>query len=517
MSKMKIVILGDASSAKKAFGDVGNSSQSMAGKLKGALGSIGKAGALAAGAAGVGAIAVTLKTGFDEWKESTMVAAQTEAVLKSTGNAANTSAKQIDYLSNALMRKSGVDDEAIKSGQNMLLTFTNIRNAADHSSMVFDDATTTLLDMSVALNHGDVSAEAMSKQAIQLGKALNDPIKGVTALARVGVTFTEGQKKTIASLVKHGKTMEAQKLILRELNKEFGGSAEALGKTLPGRINIAKQEFNNLAGTLFAKLVPALTRVIEGLIRFIDWLQSPEVAAAVRKFVDNIKKELQPAVDWVRVHWPEIKRVVETVGRALVLEVKMHWAYIKGTIRAALSTIQGIIDVVMGLIHGDWSRVWKGIREIVSGAMGQIKTILAAQVKVLGAIASRIGHAIWDGLKAGATETLNFVIGTINSIIRAFNSLPFVPNIPTIPTVGGSPASGSSPVFHGQGPAGAPRSPSGILPRGGNTGASVTFQPGAVVVHGTADAAFAKVLANELATQIRGGRVPAFQQAVQAV
>jgi hypothetical protein len=76
----------------------------------------------------------------------------------------------------------------------------------------------------------------MKKSAMQLGKALNDPIKGITALTRVGVSFTEGRRRDQGAMVKSGDTMGAQKLILHELNKEFGGSAEAAGKTLPGQL-----------------------------------------------------------------------------------------------------------------------------------------------------------------------------------------------------------------------------------------------------------------------------------------
>ena len=68
-----------------------------------------------------------------------------------------------------------------------------------------------------------------------LGKALNDPIKGVDgADAGVGIQFTEPQKKQIKTLVATGHTLEAQKLILRELNKEVGGRAAAAGKTFAG-------------------------------------------------------------------------------------------------------------------------------------------------------------------------------------------------------------------------------------------------------------------------------------------
>ena len=73
--------------------------------------------------------------------EAQKVSAQTRAVLKSTGKAAKVSAKQVDQLAEALMTKSGVDDEVIKSGENMLLTFTNIRNEVGKGNKIFTQAT----------------------------------------------------------------------------------------------------------------------------------------------------------------------------------------------------------------------------------------------------------------------------------------------------------------------------------------------------------------------------------------
>jgi phage-related minor tail protein len=159
-----------------------------------------KAGVLAAGAAGVGGLFVTLKAGISEFTQSTKVAAQTAAVIKSTGGAANVTAKHVDSLATSIMKYSGIDDEAIKSGENMLLTFKNIRNEAGKGNDIFDQSTKILTDMSVALG-GDAS-----KNAIRLGKALNDPVKGVTALTKVGVTFSDAQKKTIKSMVDMGDT-----------------------------------------------------------------------------------------------------------------------------------------------------------------------------------------------------------------------------------------------------------------------------------------------------------------------
>jgi hypothetical protein len=106
--------------------------------------------------------------------------------------------------------------------------------------------------MSVALG------QDMKSSAIQLGKALNDPIKGVTALQRVGVSFTASQKDQIKTLVESGRTLDAQKIILGELTKEFGGSAEAAATPL----DKLKVHIGNLAEEAGSFLIPAVDKVV---------------------------------------------------------------------------------------------------------------------------------------------------------------------------------------------------------------------------------------------------------------
>jgi hypothetical protein len=259
--KIEVQIVGDASSLQRALSDAtGHTS-----KFGSALGTLAKTGALAAGAAGIGAVAVTLRQGIKEYTEAAKVAAQTNAVIKSTGGIANVTAGQVDKLAESMMRKSGVDDEAIKTGENMILTFKNIRNEAGAGNDIFDQTTQAVLDMDTAMSQGNVTAESMAKTSIRVGKALNDPVRGMSALARVGVTFTDAQKEAVKAMVESGDVMGAQKLILKELTSEFGGSAEAIGNTLPKQLNVLKESFNNFAGDLIAKAVPSVQRFVDFL------------------------------------------------------------------------------------------------------------------------------------------------------------------------------------------------------------------------------------------------------------
>lgn len=84
-----------------------------------------KAAWLAIGA-GVVAAGFALRSFYQELTQSQKSAAQTAAVIKSTGGVANVTAKQVDELSNSLLRKTGIDDEVIQNGENMLLTFRNV-------------------------------------------------------------------------------------------------------------------------------------------------------------------------------------------------------------------------------------------------------------------------------------------------------------------------------------------------------------------------------------------------------
>ena len=167
----------------------------------------------------------------------------------------------------SIQKYSGQTDDSIVKAQGLLLTFTNIRNAAGKNNDIFTQATKITADMAQKFG-GDAS-----DSAVRLGKALNDPIKGISALSKIGVSFTAAQKKQIKTMQDAGNIAGAQKVILAELNKEVGGSAEAYGKTLPGQIDRAKRAFEDVTQALVTKMLPALTSGVEHLMAFGGWVQ----------------------------------------------------------------------------------------------------------------------------------------------------------------------------------------------------------------------------------------------------
>lgn len=229
-----------------------------------------QAGFVAAGAAAIKFAVDSVKA----YQEHQQVAAQTEAVLKSTGGAAGVTAGQVEQLAGQIRDYSGADDEAVQASENFLLTFRNVTNEAGKGNDIFTQSTKAIVDMATSVNEGAVpSMDQLHAATLQLGKALNDPISGMTALKRVGVSFTSSQVETIKSLQESGHLLEAQKLILGEVEKEFGGAAKAAGSTFAGQLAILDSHFRDVEESVGAALVPALqdlAQMLDSLIPLIE-------------------------------------------------------------------------------------------------------------------------------------------------------------------------------------------------------------------------------------------------------
>jgi len=442
--QIEVRILGDASSLKRAFGQV----DSAAGSLGAKLGGLAKGGlkllagaAIAAGAAAGAGLAATLKIGIQSLIEHEKADAQTAAALKSTGGAAKVTAGQIRDHAGALEKLSGVDDVVIQQGQNLLLTFTNIRNEVGKGNDIYTQATEAALDMSVALGTD------MSSAAILVGKALNDPIAGLTALKRVGVSFTEAQREQIKAMVESGDAMGAQKLILAELTKEFGGSAEALGETFAGRLDILKAKFEELAEGLVSKVMPYAEKFVGFLSDVID---SESASEALGKIGDGVKGVFDGIRDWVEgVDWGAVKDKIVTKLRDVFGQVgdalgSVDWGKVGTAIvngvgaviaaipwRDVLSKTGEIGGKIVGWLYdtlenANWGKVGEVIVEMLKGAVEGSWSLIEAIFDPFRSLGEMIGEAIRAPLAEGLawmTDALADFVGAVAATFEALTPL----------------------------------------------------------------------------------------------
>lgn len=184
--------------------------------------------------------------------------AQVEAGLMSTGAAVGYTSEQLQKMAADLQSKTIFgDEEILKDATAQLLTFTNIAGTN------FARTQKVALDLATRLD-GDLKSAS-----IQLGKALNDPVANLTALSRAGIQFSSDQKAVIKSLVETGDLAEAQTIILDELEKQYGGSAEAAAaagtgpfKQLANSVSDLSEEFGRLIAGALAPLVVKVRTVV---------------------------------------------------------------------------------------------------------------------------------------------------------------------------------------------------------------------------------------------------------------
>jgi phage-related protein len=352
---------------------------------------------------------------------------------------------------------SGVDDETIAAGENILLTFNKIGRKGG----IFDRATKASLDLSVAFG------KDMTSSSVLVGKALQDPVKGVSALSRVGVSFSKKQKDVIKRLVETGQTAKAQKLILKELETQVGGSAKAFGTTATGAVGKLKNRFDDISGQLVTMLLPAFEKLADKLEAGMKWFDGlsdgmkknvgigillaavlgpilvvvgslitafaailPVLAGVTATGVavgaalvalgaalihlwrtnDGFRKGVTKA--WVAIR----KAIMETLktlrktistwigwakafwarwGDDIVRVTRRVWPLIRSVIGTNLQNIRRALQAVLALLGGDWRKAWSLMKESASASWALIGRVLGAA----GRAAMALLKAAWSGIR----------------------------------------------------------------------------------------------------------------------
>jgi major membrane immunogen (membrane-anchored lipoprotein) len=212
---------------------------------------------------GIGVLAVRA---FD--KSEKAIAGVRQGIL-STGKAAGKTVEELTTMASELQKKTLFGDDEILAGATVqLLTFTNIANKE------FDRTQKAVLDVATKLSMTSGGTKDLTGTAIMLGKALNDPVSNLGALSRSGIQFSEGQKVLIKRLWETGQQAEAQRVILAEIEKQYGGTAEAAAKAGLGPMQMFMNQVDDLLEVVGGRLVPIISKVTEKLKTALDWFNS---------------------------------------------------------------------------------------------------------------------------------------------------------------------------------------------------------------------------------------------------
>ena len=405
---------------KDAGGSGGGGWKSM---LTGALSFAGGLGVFSVVTGAIGLVKDHLGELVSAGEDANRMDALLAAGLRSTHDASGETAQSLQDLADKMLSQTGITDDAAKAGEQMLLTYTSI------GKDVFPQAEQAAADMATRFNNGVTpSAQQMTQVALQLGKALNDPATGMTALRRVGVTFTKEQQDQIKTLEKSGNVMGAQKIILAELNKEFGGSAAAAGQANGGMaifgatMDSLKEKvgqaiiplftgfLQNVVGplaTAFATVLPVALNKLQGAISSVAPIFQALLGGAQTLgslFLTGIK----PGLDAVgaafgKLHGPglDVSGIVKSIGDAVkgaaptVKELAGHFSdFLASVVVPLLPKLQSLAGFIAGLVKQDvlanlhiLGDVFDTVRKVVQQLLPHLQGLFTAiQQNILPAI-----------------------------------------------------------------------------------------------------------------------------------
>ncbi len=401
--------------------------------------------------------------------------AQMNAVLTSTKGAAGMTSSELIKLADANSKVSTMSKGTNMDTQNLLLTFTNI------GKTTFPRATVAVNDMATSLK------EDASSAAMQLGKALNDPIAGVTALQRVGVKLTDQQKEQVKAMVAVGNTAGAQKIILDELSKEFGGSALAASKTLGGQFTILKNQLAGVGVSIGNAVLPYLTQFVSFINAHMPQIQ--QVIGVVTKAIGEGLKSVgqfiittvipafQSFYNWIKPYMPQIQDIVKVASDIIKSVLKVisdfvvnqlvptfkamadwfiaNFPAIKNAVMAAYNYIKPSFDALVQAIKDNVIPIVKGLLDTFNKAMPGIKAIcqmvfpivvavIKTAIDIITTIIRVVGtiyQAIAPGLNAvasifsGVFGTIKLAIQGVIDLIHVFNGITLNNKTATVSTV----------------------------------------------------------------------------------
>ena len=393
--------------AQKELAGLGGQATSQS-KVMGALGGAMKVAGVAALGAAVGFGAFAVK-GIAAAEEAATAQARLDQVAKSmgfVGGAYEGATERLADYATELSKQIAVEDETILSVQAKLATFKQIGSTMDEAGGAMDRATQAAFDLAAT---GFGSAET---NAIQLGKALNDPVKGISALSRAGVTFTDAEKEKIKVLVESGKAAEAQEMILGALESQVGGVAKATANA-SDKMKIGFGELQESVGTA---LLPTFNKIADTLIPIMESLQEPlgQVAEVIGGVLSEAFDAIAPVIPIIAKALADVAGVVAgALGAALSALIPVLTPVLE-TFAALVEKIGPLLQPLLDKIAGLLANVLSALVPLIDPLTEFVFTLLEALAPILDIVVDVL-MVLVDALKP--------ILNAIIPILPALSSL----------------------------------------------------------------------------------------------
>lgn len=346
-------------------------------------------------AAALGVLTIGMKKSVDAAVDAQRVQASLEQAMKNAGLAYADYADQIDAAIAKTSELSGLDDEELaESFSNLIRTTGDVNKALQLNALAADLARGKGMKLSAATS--------------VLAKVYNGSYSG---LKRLGIAIDSNASR-----------QEALALI----QKKFGGSAEAYGKTAAGAQDRYRVAVENLEEALGAGLLPVLTAVASTVADGVGWLTKHSTVA---KIAIGIIAGLATAVLAVNVGLKLYFAYAKLAAAAQWLFNAALTANPIGLVVTAIAALIAIAILVVkhwGAVSAFFGRLWGDIKRIFFDAIDWIKDhwtlflgLPGLVIKHWGAISGFFGR-MWEGIKRVFSSSISWIETTFSNMLGWF-------------------------------------------------------------------------------------------------
>lgn len=404
--------------AEDALGEVGDRGEREfdriereASDVSGRIGaSFGRLGGLLAGAFAAVQVGQFLRNAVLEADALGDAIAVSEQIIEQTSGAAGLLAEDIRAISQELSLEIGVDSVQVQEAANVLLTFRNV------SSDTFDQALGLAADLSTVLGTN------LQGATLQLGKALNDPVRGINALARAGVQFTEAQREQIAAMVESGDILGAQQIILAELEGQVGGTAAVSADSW----QVVTNAFRETQRELGAALIPAIDSIAPALIGLTSAFGP--VFTSIGEVLGGLLQQLAPIIGVIGEVLAEglsqIMPAIQPLGAAIMTVVEA-FAPLLPVLGQLLGTLIPPLARVITVLAEALAPIIELVAEFAAELIDRLEPIFPPLINIISEIAGVLGGILGEVLGVAIElfftlfEAVQPLIPLIFELIRA--------------------------------------------------------------------------------------------------
>lgn len=161
------------------------------------------------------------------------------------------------------------------------------------------------------------------------------------------------------------------------------------------------------------ELIQGLKNIIDGFGKFFKGVFTGDMKLAVegiKQIWEGMKQTWNAIVNSIKDAWNMFITWLQSKSPLLASIFQTYGKFVSDVYKNIKDILKGVIDFIVGVFTGDWTKAWQGVTEIFKG--------------------------IWNNIVAIIEAAINFIIDGINLLISALNTIHF--EIPDwVPLIGG--------------------------------------------------------------------------------